>query len=28
LEIVEDSGHWILLDRPEVVVRAIHKSLA
>jgi pimeloyl-ACP methyl ester carboxylesterase len=23
LEIVEDSGHWILLDRPDVVIRAI-----
>lgn len=23
LEIVADSGHWILLDRPDVVVRAI-----
>jgi pimeloyl-ACP methyl ester carboxylesterase len=23
LEIVKDSGHWILLDRPDVVVRAI-----
>jgi pimeloyl-ACP methyl ester carboxylesterase len=23
LEIVENSGHWILLDRPDVVIRAI-----
>jgi pimeloyl-ACP methyl ester carboxylesterase len=27
LEIVEDSGHWILLDRPDVVVRAIREVL-
>jgi pimeloyl-ACP methyl ester carboxylesterase len=27
LEIVEDSGHWILLDRPDVVVRAIRELL-
>jgi pimeloyl-ACP methyl ester carboxylesterase len=25
LEIIQDSGHWILLDRPEVVVRAIRE---
>lgn len=25
LEIVEDSGHWILLDRPDAVVRAIRQ---
>jgi pimeloyl-ACP methyl ester carboxylesterase len=25
LEIVEDSGHWILLDRPDVVVKAIRE---
>ncbi len=23
LEIVEDSGHWMMLDRPDVVVRAV-----
>ena len=27
LEIVEDSGHWILLDRPNVVVRAVRELL-
>jgi pimeloyl-ACP methyl ester carboxylesterase len=27
LEMVEDSGHWIQLDRPDVVVTAI-RSLA
>lgn len=25
IEIVEDSGHWILLDRPDVVVKAIEE---
>jgi pimeloyl-ACP methyl ester carboxylesterase len=25
IEIVEDSGHWIQLDRPDVVADAIHK---
>jgi len=25
IEIVEDRGHWIQLDRPDVVVNAIHK---
>lgn len=28
IEIVEDSGHWIQLDRPDVVVAAIHKMTA
>jgi pimeloyl-ACP methyl ester carboxylesterase len=27
LEIVEDSGHWMMLDRPDVVVRAIRDLL-
>jgi pimeloyl-ACP methyl ester carboxylesterase len=27
IEIVEDSGHWIQLDRPEVVVNAIRKVI-
>lgn len=25
MEIVEDSGHWIQLDRPEVVIRAVRE---
>ncbi len=28
LEIVKDSGHWILLDRPDMVVKAIHEIAA
>ena len=27
LEIVEDSGHWILLDRPDAVIRAIRSIM-
>ncbi len=27
VEIVEDSGHWIQLDRPDVVADAIHKVI-
>jgi pimeloyl-ACP methyl ester carboxylesterase len=23
LEVIPDSGHWIMLDRPDVVIRAI-----
>lgn len=28
LDVVDDSGHWIMLDRPEVVIRAIHRVIS